>query len=70
MVEAITLVFVLQHSIDNRSILQRLSSDKDRFGRGINEGSGTITLSTGLGDNINLNFMTGFSDDEEGQEVI
>lgn len=47
---------------------ERLSSDKDRFGRGINEGSGTITLSTGLGDNINLNFMTGLSDDEEGQE--
>lgn len=45
----------------------KLSSDKDKHGGGIREESGTITLSTGLGDNINLNFMTGLSDDEEGQ---
>lgn len=45
---------------------QKLSSDKDKHGGGIKEESGTITLSTGLGDNIN-HFMTGLSDDEEGQ---
>ena len=49
--------------------LQRLSLDKEKVGGGINDGSGTITLSTGLGDNINLNFMADLSDDDEGHEV-
>ena len=42
-------------------------SDQEKLSRGVNDASGTLTLSTGLGDNINLNFMTGLSDDEEGQ---
>lgn len=46
---------------------QKLSSDKDKHGGGIKEERGTITLSSGLADNSNLNFMTGLSDDEEGQ---
>ena len=46
---------------------KKLSLDQEKFGRGVNDASGTITLSTGLGDNINLNFMTDLSDDEEGQ---
>lgn len=45
-----------------------MSSDQELFGGVINE-SGTITLSTGLGDNINLNFMADLSDDEERHEV-
>jgi len=49
------------------SIKQRSSSDQEKLGRGVNDASGTLTLSTGLGDNINLNFMSGLSDDEEGQ---
>lgn len=43
------------------------SSDQEKLRRGVNDASGTLTLSTGLGDNINLNFMSGLSDDEEGQ---
>lgn len=45
-------------------------SEQEKLGHGVNDASGTITLSTGLGDNINLNFMTGLSDDEEGQVFI
>ena len=48
------------------SIKQR-SSDQEKFGQGVNDASGTLTLSTGLGDNVNLNFMSGLSDDEDGQ---
>lgn len=50
-------------------VQQRFSSDQERLGGGINEASGTITLSTGLGDNINLNLMADLSDDDEGHEV-
>ena len=51
--------------------LQRISSDLERHGGGhrVIEESGTITLSTGLGDNINLNLMAGLSDDEEEHKV-
>lgn len=50
--------------------MKRWSSDKERFGGGLNDATGTITLSSGLGDNINLNFMPDFSDDDEkGHEV-
>lgn len=48
------------------SIKQR-SLDQEKLSRGVNDASGTLTLSTGLGDNINLNFMSGLSDDEDGQ---
>ena len=48
---------------------QRLSLDKEKVGGGINDRSGTVTLSTGLGDNVNLNFMADLSDDDEGHEV-
>lgn len=47
--------------------MKQHSSDQEKLSRGVNDASGTLTLSTGLGDNINLNFMTGLSDDEEGQ---
>lgn len=50
--------------------MKRWSSDKERFGGGLNDATGTITLSTGLGENINLNLMPDFSDDDEkGHEV-
>lgn len=50
--------------------MKRWSSDKERVGGGLNGATGTITLSTGLGDNINLNFLSDFSDDDEkGNEV-
>ncbi|PFX32468.1 Centrosomal protein of 164 kDa [Stylophora pistillata] len=44
---------------------KKQSTDQEKFGRGVGDGSGTITLSTGLGDNINLNFMNDLSEDEE-----
>lgn len=47
--------------------MKQHSSDQEKLSRGVNDASGTLTLSTGLGDNINLNFMAGLSDDEEGQ---
>ena len=47
--------------------MKQRSSDQEKLGQGVNDESGTLTLSTGLGDNINLNFMSGLSDDEEGQ---
>ena len=46
---------------------KKLFTDQEKVGRGVNDASGSITLSTGLGDNINLNFMPDLSDDEEGQ---
>jgi len=46
----------------------KFSFDHEHFGGGINDASGTITLSTRLGDNINLNFMADLSGDEEGHE--
>ena len=52
--------------------MKRWLSDKERVGGpGLNGATGTITLSTGLGDNINLNLnMPDFSDDDEkGNEV-
>lgn len=49
--------------------MKQRSSDQEKLRRGVNDASGTLTLSTGLGDNINLNFMSGLSDDEEGQVI-
>ncbi|XP_022779198.1 centrosomal protein of 164 kDa-like isoform X2 [Stylophora pistillata] len=48
-----------------KDLLGKQSTDQEKFGRGVGDGSGTITLSTGLGDNINLNFMNDLSEDEE-----
>ena len=62
----VVLLLLICYSSSVCSMKQR-SSDQEKLSRGVNDASGTLTLSTGLGDNINLNFMTGLSDDEEGQ---
>ena len=63
----VLLLSLIHFSSSVCSIKQRSSSEQEKLGHGINDASGTLTLSTGLGDNINLNFMSGLSDDEEGQ---
>ena len=43
------------------------SLEQERLGGAVENGSGTVTLNTGLGDNVNLNLMPDISDDDDGQ---